>query len=74
VKAVMTNPYPFSINLDGWHAFALLYDPAGRFIGGGRNYRLTKALLKARGHTPIAIYAAGPTSQVKRAEVSVTPP
>ena len=73
VMAVMTNPYPFPIDLDGWHAFALLYDPAGRIIGGGKNYRL-KGHLKARGQTRIAIYTAAPMSQVERAEVAVTPP
>lgn len=73
VKAVMTNPYPFSINLHGWHAFALLYDSAGRIVGGGKDYRL-KGHLKARAQTQIAIYTAAPMPQAKRAEVSVTPP
>ena len=73
VKAVINNPYTFSINLHGWHAFALLYDAAGRIVGGGKDYRL-KGRLKAHGQTRIAIYTAAPMSQAKRAEVSVTPP
>lgn len=74
VKAVMTNPYPFPVDLAGWHAFALLYDKAGRIIGGGKNYRLTGARLRARGHKRIAIDTAVPMSRVRRAEVTVTPP
>jgi hypothetical protein len=74
VRAVMSNPFPFRINLNGWRAYALLYDASGRIIGGGKNYRLPRVRLKAGGHTRIAIYTAAPMSHVARAEVSVTTP
>jgi hypothetical protein len=74
VRAVMSNPYPFRVNLNGWRAYALLYDAAGRIIGGGKNYRLPRVRLKAGGHTRIAIYTPAPMSRATRAEVSVTTP
>ena len=74
VRAVMSNPFPFPVNLNGWRAYALLYDAAGRVIGGGKNYRLPRVRLKAGGHTRIAIYTAAPMSRVESAEVSVTTP
>jgi hypothetical protein len=74
VRAVMSNPFPFPIHLNGWRAYALLYDAAGRIIGGGKNYRLPRVRLKVGGRTRIAIYTAAPMARVARAEVSVATP
>jgi hypothetical protein len=77
VSAVITNPYAFAINTTKADAYAVLYDSAGRIIGGGNAISLWlgtgkygPAGLKSGGSEKVTIFVAGNVSRVARVEVS----
>ncbi|HEU5477612.1 MAG TPA: hypothetical protein VFU64_07285 [Gaiellaceae bacterium] len=77
VSAVITNRYLFPFDLQKASAYAVLYNSAGRIIGGGTAFSLwlgrgPKSLQPGR-HTQVAIDVSGKMSQVARVEVSATP-
>jgi hypothetical protein len=75
---VVTNPYPFAMNL--WHAqaYAALFNSAGKIIGGGQSVALTDGIstptkVKPGKHVQVSIDVAAPMARVVRAQVSATP-
>jgi hypothetical protein len=77
VNAVITNRYLFPFSLQKATAYAVLYNSAGRIIGGGTAFSLwlgrgPKNLQPGR-HTQVAIDVNGKLSQVAHVEVSATP-
>ena len=77
VSAVIKNRYLFPFSLQKATAYAVLYNSAGRIIGGGTLFSLWLGRgpksLRPGGHTQVAMDVTGKMSQVAHVQVSATP-
>ncbi|HEU5245334.1 MAG TPA: hypothetical protein VFU33_13125 [Gaiellaceae bacterium] len=76
VNAVITNPEPYALNVENGTAYAVLYNSAGRIIGGGNTslwpgYGPGK--LEVGGHESVSIGVDGNMSRAARVQVSASP-
>jgi hypothetical protein len=75
VDAVITNRYPFALNIEKATAYTVLYNSARRIIGGGNSALWSgngPTKLKVGGHERVAIDADGNMSKVTHVQVSVS--